>query len=158
MRDEMQSNGSGLDRTPLFAEFENAQRILIAGAGGGFDVFSGLPLYFRLRAMGKDVHLANLSFSRLHDGDERKLCHGLTEVTADSVGRHDYFPEKYLCAWFRSRGEQASVWCFSRLGGRQVGEAYRAVAAELQVDAVVLVDGGTDSLMRGLPQGSGVSP
>jgi len=39
--------------------------IFIAGAGGGFDVFSGLPLYFGLRAAGKKVTLANLSFSKV---------------------------------------------------------------------------------------------
>ena len=29
---------------------ETSHRVLIAGAGGGFDVFAGLPLYFALRA------------------------------------------------------------------------------------------------------------
>src|SRR6185437_7492889 len=40
---------------PFFQEIESAQSILLAGAGGGFDIFSGLPLYFGLRAMGKQV-------------------------------------------------------------------------------------------------------
>lgn len=155
MEHQADSNEPTLDRTPLFAEFENAQRILIAGAGGGFDVFSGLPLYFRLRAMGKEVHLANLSFSRLNDTNSRQLCHGLTEVNADSEGWHEYFPEKYLSAWFRTRGEEVPVWCFPRLGGIPMGEAYKALAAELELDAVVLVDGGTDSLMRGDEEGLG---
>ena len=43
----------------FLAELEQAQTILIAGAGGGFDVFSGLPLYFGLRAAGKRVHLGD---------------------------------------------------------------------------------------------------
>jgi len=34
---------------PFFKEIEKAQSILLAGAGGGFDIFSGLPLYFGLR-------------------------------------------------------------------------------------------------------------
>ena len=33
---------------PFFQELDRAGTILIAGAGGGFDVFSGLPLYFNL--------------------------------------------------------------------------------------------------------------
>jgi len=47
---------------PLHHELANTRTVLIAGAGGGFDVFSGLPLYFALTAAGKTVHLANLTF------------------------------------------------------------------------------------------------
>ena len=48
-------------KLPFFNELNKAQNILIAGAGGGFDVFCGLPLYFWLKKAGKSVHLANLS-------------------------------------------------------------------------------------------------
>ena len=39
--------------------------VLIVGAGGGFDIFAGLPLFAALRAAGKKVTLANLSFTYL---------------------------------------------------------------------------------------------
>src|SRR5690349_11958440 len=48
---------------PLFAALAPARRVLIAGAGGGFDVYAGLPLALALWEKGVDVHLANLSFS-----------------------------------------------------------------------------------------------
>lgn len=38
------------------------RRIVVAGAGGGSDVYAGLPLALALRAAGKDVRLANLTF------------------------------------------------------------------------------------------------
>ena len=38
-------------RLPFFDELELAENILIAGAGGGYDIFCGLPLYFGLRAL-----------------------------------------------------------------------------------------------------------
>jgi hypothetical protein len=38
---------------PFFSILEPSERILIAGAGGGFDLFCGLPLYFALQASGK---------------------------------------------------------------------------------------------------------
>lgn len=44
---------------------KSSRSVLIAGAGGGFDVFSGLPLYFFLRSLGKEVHLANLSWVQI---------------------------------------------------------------------------------------------
>jgi hypothetical protein len=37
----------------LISRLKGARSVLIAGAGGGFDVFSGLPLYFLLRELGK---------------------------------------------------------------------------------------------------------
>jgi len=138
-----------LDRSPFFDRLAGARRVLIAGAGGGFDVFSGLPVYFRLKELGTEVHLANLSFSRLDRVRGRRLVHGAVEVDADAEGHPHYFPEKYLSAWFRSRGEDVPVWCFPRLGGRPLAEAYVSLVAELGVDAVVLADGGTDSMMRG---------
>src|SRR5260370_40342099 len=53
-------------RQPFFAALDGARRVLVAGAGGGFDVFCGLPLYFALRDAGRQVFLANLSFAPLH--------------------------------------------------------------------------------------------
>src|SRR5205809_3293647 len=52
-------------KIPLVNELESGQNILIAGAGGGFDVFCGLPLYFWLKNAGRTVHLANLSSGAL---------------------------------------------------------------------------------------------
>jgi len=46
----------------FFNELERAQTVLIVGAGGGFDVFCGLPLYFWLKNAGKTVHLARACF------------------------------------------------------------------------------------------------
>jgi len=40
---------------PLLTRLRQHERVLIAGAGGGFDVYAGLPLYFALRAAGKRV-------------------------------------------------------------------------------------------------------
>jgi hypothetical protein len=140
---------------PLFAELEKARSILLAGAGGGFDIFSGLPLYFGLRAAGKQVHLANLSFSHLEEASGRRLAPAAVEITADSSGTAGYFPEFHLCRWFRLQGEEVPVYCFDRTGFQPLLEGYRAVVADLQADAVVLVDGGTDSLMRGDEAGLG---
>lgn len=139
----------GLDQNLLFDELRPAKRVLIAGIGGGYDIFCGLPLLFHLQKRGKVVRLANLSFTNLHLVDGRKLAWAATEVTADSRGPSDYFPEKYLCEWFRLRGEEVSIFSFARTGVQPLAEAYHAVTKEHDIDTVVLVDGGTDSLMRG---------
>lgn len=139
----------------FFTELEKAQTILLAGAGGGFDIFSGLPLYFGLRSIGKKVHLANLSFSHLEAATGKRLAPAALEITADSVGAKGYFPEFYLSQWFRQRGAEVPIFCFERVGFKPLLEGYRAVVDHVQADAVVLIDGGTDSLMRGDEAGLG---
>src|SRR5690349_7668005 len=112
----MQERGMQCLTPPFFGEIEKAQSILIAGAGGGFDIFCGLPLHFGLRNLGKQVHLANLSFSPLHMSNGRWLSPTLMEVTAKTQGSNRYFPERYLAQWFATQGEQISIYCFERTG------------------------------------------
>jgi hypothetical protein len=129
--------------------------MVLAGAGGGFDIFCGLPLFFALRAQGKEVHLANLSFTWLSHATGRRRSPGWLEVTADSSGPEHYFPELHLCRFLRRQGIETPIHCFDRSGVRPLTETYRALTSELALDAVVLVDGGTDSLMRGDETGLG---
>ncbi|HEX6352237.1 hypothetical protein [Actinophytocola sp.] len=39
----------------LFTRLRPAERVLVAGAGGGFDVYAGLPIAFAQHAAGKQV-------------------------------------------------------------------------------------------------------
>ena len=101
--------------TPLLDQLNQAERVLIAGAGGGFDVFSGLPLYFGLRDAGKAAFLANFSFSFLPPGGER-LAPPVLTVTTDTPLLVPYFPERHLADWFAAVGEPAPVYAFERTG------------------------------------------
>jgi len=140
---------------PFFSAIAGAETILLAGAGGGFDIFSGLPLYFGLRGIGKTVHLANLSFSLLHESNGKRLGTGLVEVTAQTEGFERYFPELHLARWLAAQGEPAPIYGIEREGVRPVSAAYRTLNERLKPDAVILIDGGTDSLMRGDEAGLG---
>ncbi|MBC7807811.1 MAG: DUF1152 domain-containing protein [Akkermansiaceae bacterium] len=146
-----------LSRLPFFDALANAETVLLAGAGGGYDIFAGLPLYFALRGAGKTVHLANLSFTHIYATNGRRMGPALIEITHETEGSTRYFPEGYLCQWFyEERGETTPVYCFDRAGAKPVADAYRNLISELGgVDAVVLIDGGTDSLMRGDEAGLG---
>lgn len=143
-----------LGQPPLLARLEGRRGVLVAGAGGGFDVFSGLPLYLHLRSRGIAAHLASLSFAELASAQGRWLTPHLLEVTPDSGGA-PYFPERALSRWLETRGDPGRIFCIDRVGCRPAAAAYRALVAELGVDAVVLVDGGTDILMRGDEAGLG---
>ena len=105
---------------PIIDQLSECDNILIAGMGGGYDVFCGLSIYFELARLGKSVHLASLSFSDivgLDDTDET-LTDTLVGVTTDIDGVFDYFPELYLAQWFDYYGEDITIWCFAKTGAR----------------------------------------
>ncbi|MEO8338057.1 MAG: DUF1152 domain-containing protein [bacterium] len=138
----------------MFGHLANCERILIAGAGGGFDVYAGLPLAHALWRRGQTVHLANLSFTNLAESDAGRLTPALCVVTPETTGP-DYFPERALSQFLSGEGLPSTVHAFSRVGVRQLLVAYKALAAQLALDAIVLVDGGTDLLMFGDEEGLG---
>ncbi|MER5598461.1 DUF1152 domain-containing protein [Streptomyces sp. NPDC002265] len=146
-----------LHEPPLFTRLRDARRILVAGAGGGFDIYAGLPLALALRAAGKEVHLANLSFADLYGLDlDVWLEQDVAAIRPDTEARGDYFPERTLARWLEVHGMPSTVYALSRTGVTPLRAAYRALLDSLGgVDAIVLVDGGTDILMRGDEDGLG---
>lgn len=140
----------------LFTRLRPASRVLVAGAGGGFDVYAGLPLALALHAAGKQVHLANLSFTDLDVLDmDDWLSPFVATVRPDTHGSPDYFPERTLARWLAGTDLTPVVHTFPRVGPRPLGEAYATLVDHLGLDAIVLVDGGTDILMRGDEDGLG---
>ena len=91
--------------------------MLIAGAGGGFDVYAGLPLALALWGSGVEVHLANLSFSELElVGQESWVADNVVAVTPDSTSPDWYFPERTLARWLAAHDRPATVYAFPPLG------------------------------------------
>jgi len=147
---------------PIFDPLENVQRILIAGAGGGFDIYAGLPIYFALRQMGKTLHLANFSFT--HFDLARGMIDTIVEIPSLLMGVRgpirrdllDYFPEGHLAHWFAQQdGRDVTVWMFNRPGVQPLHMAYQHLIEKFGIEALILVDGGVDSLMRGDEAGPG---
>lgn len=135
---------------PFFQELSNSRSILLAGAGGGFDIFAGLPLFFALKKKGFEVHLANLSFSFRHgDITGNYLTPDLVEVTARSTGNEYYFPEGYLSKWFCRKREDQSIYCIRPSGSQNILACYLALKKQLSFDTIILVDGGVDSVLKG---------
>lgn len=135
----------------IWHRLEPCERILLAGCGGGFDVFQAIPLYFTLRAMGKTVHIANLTFSE--PDRMRNIVSplpGLYEITANTLFPGDYCPEAYLARYLRERhGIDTVIHTIARAGYAVVKSAYQHLTVNKNLDAIVVVDGGSDSLMAG---------
>ena len=142
-------------RIPFFTKLEQSKTVLLAGAGGGFDVFAGLPLYFWLKRTGKTVHLASLSFTELGFCEGDRPIPSLLRVTPAASGPSNYFPEVHLSQWLSDRFGETPVYAIERSGARPVLAAYEWLVNDLHPDTILLVDGGMDSLMRGDEAGLG---
>jgi hypothetical protein len=149
------ANADDIFRSPVAARLARSERVLLAGAGGGFDVFAGVPLFLALRRAGKEVYFANLTFTRLSGTTAARLGKGLWRVDHSTSSEDPYFPEKYLSQWLNRDSLPSDVYCFEKMGVRPLREAYALVVQALKVDTIILVDGGTDILMRGDEAGLG---
>jgi hypothetical protein len=132
---------------------KSSRRILIAGAGGGYDFFSGLPLYFALQSAGYQPFIANLTFTStsvlantsgtVFGGTrEDPYC---VEVSAKSTSLNGtgnfkdegYYPERELSLWFqREEKHDVPIYTIVRRGVQQLTEAYTRLAAHLKLDAI----------------------
>ncbi|MEM6966950.1 MAG: DUF1152 domain-containing protein, partial [Bacteroidota bacterium] len=142
---------------PFFQQLEDSQNILLAGAGGGFDIYCGIPLYFYLKKQGKQVTLGNFSFTWLGETSAELVtphCYKIEGHNRDLSGRN-YFPEKYLKLWLAIQNEYPNVYAFERTGVNPLKKAYKHLIDKHKIDTVILIDGGTDSLMFGDEEGLG---
>jgi hypothetical protein len=142
---------------PIFDQVAGCKNLLIAGMGGGFDVFCGVPIYLELQSRGQCVHLANFSFSELsmvRGGIH--LSPTLIGVQGSQIDLLPYFPELYLARWFQQkREEEVTIWSFAKTGAGPLLENYRLLVEHLHIDGILLIDGGVDSLVRGDEVGTG---
>ena len=110
---------------------------------------AGVPLAEYLRAQGKEVFFASLSFSDLKKAHGRRVGPYVLEILPGAGGDDSFFPERYLSEWYASRGLVVPLYCYEASGPPILLEIYQSLARELQLDTLILADGGTDILMRG---------
>ncbi|HST83772.1 MAG TPA: DUF1152 domain-containing protein [Kineosporiaceae bacterium] len=147
---------SSLDVPPLFSALAGARSVLLAGAGGGFDVYAALPLAIGLQNRGVTVHLANLSFTQLELLDRAAwAAPDVARIGPDTTGPEGYFPERTFARWLAAHQLPSTVYAFAKVGVQPLRAAYQYLVDELEIDAIVLIDGGTDILMRGDEAGLG---
>lgn len=147
---------------PILHLLEDVDHILLAGAGGGFDFLAGMPIYYTLQALGKTVHIANYSFTdhlmakHASETVEILIPEHLLGVSGKTKLALPYFPEGYMAQWFQEQpGEDVTIWLIERAGMPMVKQCYLTLIEKLEIEAIILVDGGVDSLMRGDEFGPG---
>jgi hypothetical protein len=139
---------------PFLKRLEKSRNVLVAGCGGGFDVFAGVPIAEHLWAMGKNVVFANFSFTNLWLCGGERVTETMWWVDRKS-NEIPYFPEKWLAEWLLARGQAAPFYAFAKSGVRPLSAAYIWIMDHHQIDLVLLVDGGTDSIIFGDEPGLG---
>lgn len=128
------------------------KKILIAGAGGGFDVFAGLPLGLQLMQDGNSIFFANYSFTALKNVCKSEwIAEGCLKINSESfLSTGDYFPESFLARWLSENGfPNSEIYCFSQLGVSNLKAAYQKIVTDLEIDCIFIVDGGCDGIFRG---------
>jgi hypothetical protein len=138
--------------TRLDHHLGRARRVLLAGCGGGYDVLGAIPLAYQLRAQGVDVELASFSFSYLNalEAPRDEAYPNLYAVGGAAATEHAYCPEAWLARWLDAElGGSHVVWSFEKTGVRPLERAYRMLIERLGIDAIILVDGGIDAVLRG---------
>jgi hypothetical protein len=139
--------------------------VLLCGCGGGFDFVHALTLYPELRRLGKTVVLGSYSF-----GDPRKIDDAplvfeqqgaiVKRVCAASRPDPYYGPEVHVCSFLDSRYPSSAPHSAYAYYARAftvptLRRFYEQLVREHAVDAIILVDGGSDSLMAGDEEGLG---
>ena len=122
--------------------------ILLAGCGGGYDVFGAIPLYLKYKK--EHIYISSLSFTHRLVLDEcscvKKLQENLYLVDAseDKVSqKFDYFPEYYLS--YELKKEIYVILVNSTI--KQIEQAYLFISNKF--DEIYMIDGGCDALLSG---------
>lgn len=128
------------------------KNVLIAGAGGGYDVFCGVPLARELIKSGNKIIFANYSFTNL---SMVRNCEKLGEKCVlinenSELEEGDYFPEYLLAKWLRENNiKDRGIYCYSNIGVKSLKDIFKQIAKREKIDAVFIVDGGCDGIFRG---------
>ena len=136
---------------------DQSQNILLASVGGGFDVFNSMAMTHTLSCLNKNWHISSYSVDSTFRAGEF--------VPITEFGPNDtYNPEGILANWINKRpgyglyghgyGSEGKlperpIWKIGKVGPRPLAEAYKKLISKLNIDTIIMMDGGVDSLMIG---------
>ncbi len=147
--------------TVLLDKIRNKNNILIAGIGGGFDVYGGLPLYYTLNKLGKNIVFANYSFADFNvaivQGQAQVINSSLLIANPEFTENISYYPEGYLAKFLKLGFGSGSppVYVFAKTGTNPLLASYQYIIETHKIDMIILIDGGVDSVNTGFETGHG---
>ena len=133
--------------------------VMLTGCGGGFDFVHSMILYPELMRLHKTVIIGSYSFGnpeRISNADQYFSKNAIIakKVTAESRGRQHYAPEVHMCSFLDEQFPKESPHFIYAYYARDFTvplllELYKKIIDDHSVDAVVMFDGGSDSLVIG---------
>jgi hypothetical protein len=139
--------------------------VMLCGCGGGFDFVHSLVLYPYLHELGKTIVIGSYSFGEPENigGAPSVFSEGravVKQVTASCVPDASYCPEVHVCSFLDAQfAEDAPHFIYAYYARAftvaTLSKFYSLLVERHQIDAIVLFDGGSDSLMRGDEDGLG---
>jgi len=147
------------------AEIE-IKSVVIAGCGGGFDFVHSANIYPELRRLNKQVIIVSYSFGHVGSitGNAQAVWNEgpivVKEVSAASKPDPNYGPEVHMVSFLDSKYPQSAPHKMDACNAREftvpsLHRFYSFVIKKHNVDAFIIFDGGSDSLMRGDEEGLG---
>ncbi len=136
--------------SPILDTLTSQSQVLLAGCGGGYDILGAIPLMVELEAAGHTVHLGSLTFSNVDAlvGVESNGC-GVFTVGAEAAIESVYCPEAWLAAWASARGKPRVIHTWFKSGVQGLLTHFEYLRSTLNLDAVILIDGGIDAILKG---------
>lgn len=109
-------------------QLDTSDNIMVVGLGGGFDVFTALPLVY---------HWPDKNFVLINSGPSYAFHYQPST------------PDEYPEGTIRKRDNIKAKYTVGRHGYRLFKTAYEKIAEAHQVDCILAIDGGVDSLSLG---------
>ncbi len=143
------------------------RNILMCGTGGGFDFCHSALLVPELKRLGKNVVFLSYSFGLISNVTAETVFSCKPEkgpfvkmVTAESKGPPNYQPEigycKSLDAQYPESAPHSMYTCYARdFVILTLSQVYKHIVDKHDIDTLLMIDGGSDSLMRGDEHGLG---
>lgn len=138
----------------------HGQNIIIAGCGGGYDLFGGLPLFYLLKHIANHIVFTNYSFTSitvlnqygLQCANNLYLIKPTVLLNLNDNHLNTYFPEAYVAYHLN-----VDVYALSHPTTiYDLIEAYQIIISNMQyIDKLFLIDGGCDVLLTGKEIGLG---
>lgn len=143
----------------LVETLRDKNNILIVGIGGGFDIYGGIPLYYTLQKLGKQIFLANYSFTDFDTAVQNGasiINSNLLIANNNFIDSPIYYPEGHLSKFFKiGLNQDVPVYMFAKTGTNPLVKSFEYIIQTHNIDYIILIDGGVDSLNTGAETGHG---
>ena len=126
--------------------------IMIGGCGGGYDIYTSIPIYLDLLKRGHNITMTNVTFTNIDVLQTYpQVMKGLWVVTAESAKMiKGFHPELSLSIALLKRGISQSIYCVSRSASMEdLCNIYDYIIKKHSIEAILVADGGYDSLLSG---------